>query len=344
MSAALVLLLALALAPQDAGEAQALWDQGRHEEALASWSAALERDPEDVELRRRLAARLMEAQRPQAALQVAQALGPEAQGLRGIALYLLARHEEALQHLSAGDPQQALLRVECLEALGRAEEAAAAVDQAAAALGARHPRVLVLRARRLAADGAHEQALPLLREAVAADPLDREALFALGQALVRSGAREEGLALLQRHRELLPLLDARDFALQSLALDPAHAANHARVGDAERELGRLDEAEAAYRTAAGLARDASERVPVALRHARLLHEQRGDLDAALALLQAAAARAPDARLLVRAGDLLAAAGRDGEARAQFTRALALRPGDAQIEARLAALPPAAESP
>lgn len=344
MTPAVALLLALALPAQDAGDAQALWDRGLHDDALAAWSADLERDPTDLELRRLLAARLMQAQRPQAALQVARDLGPEAQGLRGIALYLLARHEEALQHLAPGDPQQALLRVECLEALGRAAEAAAAVDQAAAALGERHPRVLLLRARRLTADGAHAQALPLLREALAADPLDREALFALGQALVRSGARKEGLALLQRHRELLPRLDARDFALQSLALDPAHAANHARVGDAERDLGRLDEAEAAYRRAAQLAHDASELVPVTLRHARLLHEQRGDLDAALALLEAAAARAPDARLSVRAGDLAAGAGRDDEARAHFTRALALRPGDAQIEARLAALPPAGDSP
>lgn len=344
-AAALWLACALRLSAQDpAADPADLWERGERDAALAAWEARLAAHPDDAGLRRTLASRLMEAQRWEAALRVAEPLGPEAEGMRGSALFVLARYEEALRHLSADDPAQALLRVESLDALGRAAEAEAAVEQAARVLGEGHPRVAVLRGRRLAAAGRFAEALPHFRAAHAADPLDREALFGLGQALVRTGAREEGLRLLERHRELLPLLDARDFALQSLGLDPSHAGNHARLADAERALGRLPAAEAAYLRAAALAGSAGELVPVILRHARLLAEDRGDLDAAVALLDQTLARAPDARLAVRAGDLLAGAGRRNEARERFARALALRPGDAQIEERLAALSPATDPP
>jgi len=342
--AAWLLAGALRVALQDpAADADPMWELGQRDQALAAWERELAADPADAVLRRRLASRLMEAQRWEAALRVAEPLGAEADGLRGSALFVLARYEEALRYLSAADPAQALLRVEALDALGRAQQADAAVEEAARVLGEGHPRVAVLRGRRLVAAGRFADALPHFRSAHAADPLDREALFGLGQALVRTGAREEGLALLQRHREVLPLLDARDFALQSLGLDPSHAANHARLGDAERALGRLDQAEAAYLHASALAGSAAELSPVILRHARLLHEDRGDLAAALALLDQALARAPDTRLAVRAGDLLAGAGRTAEARERYARALALRPGDAQIEQRLAALPPDGEA-
>ncbi len=347
MTRAAVVWLAcvLRLAAQDAeGDPEQMWAQGEREAALAAWEQQLALRPDDVALRRALVSRQMEGQRWEAALRTAASLGPEADGLRGSALFVLARYEEALRHLSAADPAQALLRVEALESLGRTQEAEAAIEAAAQALGAGHPRVAVLRARRLAAAGRFEDALPWYRAARAADPLDREALFGLGQALVRSGARAEGLQLLQQHRELLPLLDARDFALQSLGLDPSHAGNHARVADAERALGRLGEAEAAYLRASALARTPAELVPVVLRHARLLAEDRGDVEAALALLDQALARAPDAHLAVRAGDLLAGARRTAEARARYEQALALRPGDPQVEQRLADLPPAGNEP
>jgi len=330
----------LCVAAQDgAQDPDELWARGERDAALALLAEQLARQPQDAGLRAALAARQMEAQRFEAALVSVAPLGKEADGLRGTALYLLGRYDEALRCLSPSDPTQTLMRVEALEALGREADAEAAVAEAAGALGEQHPRILALRGRRLLAAGRAAEALPLFRAAVAQDPLDREALFGLGQALVRTGAREEGLAVLQRHRELLPLLDARDFALQSLALEPMHAGSHARLGDVERQLGRLDAAEAEYRLAAQLA-GPGEVVSVALRHARLLSDDRADLPGALALLDAALERGDDAHLLVRAGDLLAGAGRHDEARARYERALLLRPGDEQIRARLAALPAA----
>jgi len=65
-------------------------------------------------------------------------------------------------------------------------------------------------------------------------------------------------------------------------------------------------------------------------------EDRGDVQAAVDLLVRTARETPDARLLVRAGDVLLAAQRPGEAVARFTEALALRPKDAEIAKRLAA--------
>ena len=135
----------------------------------------------------------------------------------------------------------------------------------------------------------------------------------------------------------MPLLDERDFALQSLQLDPGHAPNHALLGDVERKLGQLESAERRYETAATLATP-DEVVPIALREARLLAEDCGRLDEALGVLDRAASRVADPRLTVRAGDLLAEAGRVAEARERYLAALSLRPEDVQIRARLDALP------
>jgi tetratricopeptide (TPR) repeat protein len=274
----------------------------------------------------------MEAQRFAAALSTAAPLGPELDDLRARALYVLGRYDEALVLLRRDDPGQVLLLVDSLSALGRVDEARDALDAAGTLLGEQHARVLALRGRELAARGRHGEAVPLFRRALEQDPLDREALFGLGTSLVRSGEREAGLAALERHRELLPLLDERDFALQGLALDPGHADNLAVLGDIERRLGLVDGAEQRYRAA--LARAHSDNAtPIALRLARLLAEERGDIDAAVALLDELGAHVPDVRLPVRAGDLLGEAGRWDEAVERYEQALALRPEDAQVRAR-----------
>ncbi|MGQ0552104.1 MAG: tetratricopeptide repeat protein [Planctomycetota bacterium] len=325
----------LGLAP--AQSAPELWELGERAAALAAWESALAAHPGDAELRLNLAQRQMEVGRHAAALETAAPLGAEARALRATALYLLGRFEEAVLLLDPGSPDEGLLRVDALLALGRLEEAAASLEQASQGLGANDPRLLGLRGRSLVSSGQHAEAVPLFRAAVTADPLDRQALFGLGQALVRSGQRDEGLAVLQQHQRLVPLLDERDFALQSLALAPHHAGTLAALGDIERQLGLLDLAEARYRQAAARATPA-ELGPITLRHARLLVESRQARGAAVALLEAALLQPLDAdgttRLLVRAADLQLELGEAAQAVQKLQRAAALRPQDTEIQRRL----------
>ncbi len=334
-------LLAIPLASggargQAGADAEALWAAGLRARALDVMEQQLASRPDDDALRLALAGRQLELQRATAALATANPLGPEADGLRGMAYSVLARYAEAVPLLSAADPGQALMRVEALMALGRDGEADTALAAARAVVGDGDPRLLSLTGRRAAASGRHEDAVAAFRAALAADPLDRQALFGLGQSLVRSGHRDEGLAVLQRHRELLPLLDQRDSSLQALDLDRSHADSHAAVGDIERQLGLLESSQQRYRAAEALS-DPADLAPIVLRHARLLAEDLHDLPGALALLDAATGTAADARLPVRAGDLLAAAGRTAEAIDRYRRALELRPGDEHIAQRLRAL-------
>jgi len=327
-------LFALLLCVPTWQDASALWAAGDRRGALAAAETELAEHPQDMELRMRSGAWLLDVQRPAAALDVLAPLDTRADSLRASSLYLLARYADALPLLDPGDPLQTLMIVDSLLALARPDEVGAALARAADVLGQSNPRVLALRGRMLAARGRHADAVPLFRAALDGDPLDRRALFGLGQSLVRSGGREEGLTVLRRHRAVLPLLDERDFALQALALDPNHAPHHAQLGDIERRLGRTDAAIVRYTQAAELA-GPDELAPIALRHARLLVEDTGALDAALARLASAAARVADVRLPVRAGDLLMAAGRPGEALELYRLALTWHPDDAQIGARLA---------
>jgi tetratricopeptide (TPR) repeat protein len=254
---------------------------------------------------------------------------------RRAALCAQGEYERALPYLERAGPALALLRAQAFEALGRLEECATALDALLAASAAPSIDLLVLQGRRLARGGDPAGAAAAFRSALALDELDREALFGLGQALIAAGQRDEGLKVLAEHRRITPLCDQLDFALRAVDLAPNHGPNHAAVGDAERALGRFERAAAAYRAAEALA-SADELAPIALRHARLLAEDQHDVAAAVALLDGAFATARDARLAVRAGDLLLAQARPAEARARFEAALALRPGDAQIEQRVAA--------
>ena len=340
-----ILVTALALALIAAGvqdpDPAALWDSGRRAEALDAWAAQLAARPDDAALRMQLAERQMAVSRFAAALETAAPLGREADPLRGRALHQLYRYEEALPLLRAEDPFEGLLRVDALLALGRGEQADAELAALATVRGEQDQPVLSLRGRRLAEQGRHAEAVPLFRAALERDPLDRQALFGLGQSLLRSGQAQEGQAVLQRHRELLPLLDQRDFALQSLDLDPRHADGHAALGDVERQLGLIDSAEQRYRHALELA-EGRDLVPIALRLARLLAEDRRDPDAAVALLDQVAGRVTDPRLVVRAGDVLLEAGRAEPARQRFSQAAARWPDDAAIRERLARATQAAE--
>ncbi|MCB9899444.1 MAG: tetratricopeptide repeat protein [Planctomycetes bacterium] len=356
MSAALGLALALATllqqapgvapppvelpAPADPSDWRALWDSGRLESAVDLLEQQLAQHPDDVALRIECARRQMMVHRYAAALASAEPLGEVLRPLRGQALYLLGRHEEALDLLDPDDPVESLMRVDALEMLGRRDETWAALAQAERVRGADDPLLLALEGRLLAGAGKHEEAVAAFRHALEGDPFLPAARFGLGQSLLRLGRREEGLAVLAEHRRLAPLIDRLEGARRAVELGPFHADNHAQLGDVLRELGRLDEADACYSRAIDLATPASL-VPVVLRRARLLAEDRHDVDGAVAQLEQGLERGGDVRLAVRAGDVLRDAGRPAEALPWYERALVLRPGDPAIVARAEAVRAAA---
>jgi tetratricopeptide (TPR) repeat protein len=336
LQAALVAsFLLLSVSSHQAEDPDALWAAGRRADAIRALEARLQAAPDERPLRLDLAERQLAVHWYAAALETIGPLGSEADGLRARALYRLGRFDEALALLSRDDPAQILLRLEAQEALGRDAAAEEDLARASELLGPADPHLLVYQARAEARRGRWPEAVATFRRAVESDPYDAAALFGLGRALISAGQREEGLAVLERHRALTPLLDRLDFAERSVDLAPLHAPNHAAVGDAERALGRLDAAQAAYARAIELARG-EELVPIALRQARLLAEERSNVDGAVSALESAAARFPDARLFVRSGDLLLAAGRPLDAVQRFLRARELRPDDAQIAQRIEA--------
>ncbi len=339
-----MILAAWALCAAQAGPrtAQELWAGGLRAEAIERLREEIASGA-DADARRRLVVWQLGVHRYQAALADARDCGSACDALRAEALYHLGEYARAVELLSERDPLQVLWKVDALEALSRFADSDAALARARALVGEDDPRVLGAEGRRLARGGRFEEAAARFRAAVARDPVDGEALFGLGRALVQAGRREEGLAVLQRHRDLVPLLDAFEFARRGVDLAPAHGPNWTALADAERGLGRLDRAEQAYRRAAELC-SGEDRVPNALRWARLMAQDRGDVQAAVDLLLRTAAATRDVRLHVRAGDLLLSARRAGEAAAQYERALALRPDDAEIQERLARARRAAEAP
>lgn len=333
----LLLTLLLALSGQRAAW-DALWESGKRVEALAAMVEALEASPEDRELRSALVERELEVSRFRAALEHAQGLGAEGRFQRARARYFLADYEAALPDLDPSDPSLILLRVESLRALGRLGEADALLPRVAALFGEADPRHALLVGRKLLREGELEAAAARFRAVLEVAPLEAEALFGLGRALVRAGQREEGLRILERHRELIPRLDALDFARRGLALAPRSAANQAALAEAwaglrEFDAGAEARCRAAFERALALA-SPDERSPVALRAARFEAEACGDLRAALQRLEAAMRVHDDVRLRVRAGDYRARLGELGAARAEYRAALELRPGDRAIEERL----------
>jgi len=323
----------LAACQAPAPSAADLWARGQRGEAIDSLRQNLGAEPAD-EARARLVVWQIAVHRYQAALADAQACGAPCDALRGEALYHLGEYARAVELLSEREPLQALWKVDALEALSRFAESDAALQRARELVGADDPRVLGAEGRRLAREGHFGQAAEAFRAAVQHDPCDGEALFGLGRALVQSGQREAGLAVLARHRALAPKLDAWDAARRGLDLAPAHAPNWTALGDAERALGRFDRAESAYRRGAELGAGEAL-VANTLRWARLLADDRGDAQAAVDLLTRTSRLVVDVRLFVRAGDVLMGARRAGEAVAAYQQALALRPSDGEIVQRVA---------
>lgn len=329
---AVVPLVAAFVHVTDVGEE--LWQRGQRAEAIESWLASLAQRPEDAGLRLRLVRAELSTHRYQAALEHARELGDAGRAERGAASYRLAKYAEALAELPRESEEQLLMRIDAALLVAGALEGARAdaaelerrgfarTARAQATLG----RIAMLGGERAGAERHFRRALEL-------DPVDRTALFGLGKLLLDAGKEEEGELLLQRHRKVVPLLDQLDFAQRSVDLAPSHGPNHAAVGDAQRALGRSDEAAKAYETAEAWCRP-EELAPVVLRHARLLAEDRKDARAAVELLDRQFEKARDVRLLVRAGDLLTQERDLVGAQARLRKALELRPNDREILARL----------
>ncbi len=334
-----ILMLLPFVFTQASPEAERLWADGERLVAIERMTAELEQRPGDQLLRLSLVQRELLTARFEAALAHSEGLPVERRGLRGRALYFLTRYAEALDFLGDEDPDELLMRAEALRALGRLEEVDALLPRLRAVLGPERVEVRLLEARGLLRRGQSERALELLRGVLREAPLEAEALFTLGRALVRAGKREEGLKLLERHRELVPLLDRLDFARRGVALSPRGGANQAALGDAWLALLPHDrvrataEARAAYTRALQLAGE-TELVPIALRAARFRRDAAGDAPGAIELLEDVLERREDVRLRVRVSDYLAQAGRPAEALVHLRRALELRPQDRSIEQRI----------
>ncbi len=147
----------------------------------------------------------------------------------------------------------------------------------------------------------------------------------------RNATAVRGLAALKgsRHRfsEMLPL------ARQALALEPESADVHGILGDALLELGRYEQAFAAFDRLATLK-------PSASAYARISYarELRGDVDGALEAMElaidSAATGEPSALMRTLTGNLLAADRRAEEAFVRYREALAFVPGYAPALAGL----------
>ena len=330
MIAALLATLVAVGTPDD--EIDALWEQGARAEAIAALEQRLAETDDDA-TRLRLGHAQLAVHRYEAAARTAAPLGDAGRSVSGPALYVLTRYEEALPLLDDDDPLDVLMKLDALVALGRLDDADALLPVAERVRGADDAELLVHRGQSHARAGEHAEAVVLFERALSSDPYEAAALYGLGTSLVRSGRRAEGLAKLTEHRELVPLLDALDFAQRGVDLDPRHAGNWGALGDAERALGRLGHANDAYAYGVTHARSGAEATPVLLRWTRMIHEDHDDLDRAVALLDNGWENHRDVRLLVRAGDLLAEAGRIDEALARYDAALAVVPDQPAIVAR-----------
>lgn len=124
------------------------------------------------------------------------------------------------------------------------------------------------------------------------------------------------------------------FAEDLLAIDPGAAAAANQLGLALERLGRLDEAEAAYRRALAIVPEDGH----LLSNLGLLLESQGHLDEALSCQRAAVALAADsAPVHTNLGSLLARLGQPEAAEVHYRQALALDPGFLKARSNLGVL-------
>lgn len=236
-----------------------------HRAAIAEFERELAADPGHFESHRGMAAAWMRLGQPAAALphlETCLAMRPghaETRFQVGRVLSVMARFDEAEAHLAAAAAERD-------DADGWGE------------LGLLHRR-----------RGDLEAAIADFRRALERDPRHSASLLNLGQLLIRTGAAEEGAALLERHRQVSLLEDRLDHLERSSRLTGATAANFAALADAQLRLGRKDEAIASYRRALELD---PEHALAALGLASLLLE-RGQVEEATRWSVVALMEAPD---------------------------------------------------
>ncbi len=236
-----------------------------HRAAIAAFERELAADPGHFESHRGMAAAWMRLGQPAEALthlETCRAMRPDHTETRfqlGRVLSSLARFDEAEPHLQA-----AALELDDADGWGE--------------LGLLHRR-----------RGDLEAAIADFRRALDRDPGHSTALVNLGQLMVRTGAAEEGAALLERHRQISLLEDRLDHLERSSRLAGATAANFAALADVQLRLGSKEEAIASYRRA--LEMD-PEHALAALGLASLLLE-RGELEEATRWSVVALMEAPE---------------------------------------------------
>lgn len=173
--------------------------------------------------------------------------------------------------------------------------------------------VIAMRARRF------EEAQSLLGRAAEADPRLHAVFYHLGSALRQGGKHEEALAAFRR----------------SLSLQPRSAEAHAGLGNTLREMGWRAEARESFRAALRLDPAlAAARTNLALLETEEgnARKDEGDLDAALERYGAALALDPDqAAALLNSGSVALERGDRPTARRFYERALRSRPGLADAQ-------------
>lgn len=168
----------------------------------------------------------------------------------------------------------------------------------------------------------YDQAWNVFSLVLRRDPQNAEALLNAGICAACRGSAVQGLEMME----------------QAIALRPDSAEFHAHLGTVRRLLGRLDEAESAFRASLRL----NPENPGILAALALTLAHRGRAEEALRLCDQALAMSPTAPLLhVRKGQILAALKRLAEARASYDAALALDPTFAPARQAIKELPPPA---
>ncbi|MCB0218040.1 MAG: tetratricopeptide repeat protein [Chloroflexi bacterium] len=154
--------------------------------------------------------------------------------------------------------------------------------------------------------GDHQAALSAFEQALAEDPRRARYLYHYGRTLIALDRAAEAIELLQRAREAAP----------------GQAEIEARLAEAYRARGWIEEALAAFETARKLA----PQVPDYDQAAGELQAELGDLEAAAEAMQRATTAAPDAAAWHDAlGQVLSELGRGPAALRAFRRAAALAP-------------------
>ena len=213
------------------------------------------------------------------------------------------------QRLYPGDVWLNFVLADCLDQLGRREEA---IRYYMAARSLR-PETGHELGHALEENGEIDEALGVFRDLVKLRPKEATVLTCLGRALKRRGRADEAKGVLE---------EAISLCRAAVGLKPNFYLYHGNLGSALTEQGKLDEAIAEYRTAIRLNPDDSD----LHRHlARVLNSQ-GKLPDAIAEIREAQRLSPSSAFGHNdLGDVLAKHGKVIEAAAEYRAALRIKP-------------------